>query len=126
MPYIIFRNMSPYFDSYANSGIPDIKGTEYQLHRWDDERRCQLLHLLPHLQLIDMGTCIEHRIGDLQTLTTAIMLRTGKRPLSHPNHATIHRLTNLTEDLLQYEKRQFGLTAEYVIHILCNTDLPDI
>jgi len=82
MPYVIFRNMSPHFDSYANSGIPDIKGTEYQLHRWDDDRRCQLLHLLPHLQLIDVGMCMEHRIGDLQTLTTAIMLRTGKRPFT--------------------------------------------
>ena len=62
IPYVIFRNMSPHFDSYANSGIPDITGTEYQLHRWDDDRRCQLLHLLPHLQLIDVGTCMEHRI----------------------------------------------------------------
>ena len=126
MPYVIFRNMSPHFDSYANSGIPDIKGTEYQLHRWDDHRRCQLLHLLPHLQLIDVGTCMEHRIGDLQTLTTAIMLRTGKRPLFHPNHSTTHRLTDMTEDSLQHEKLQFGLTAECVIRILCNTDLPDI
>jgi len=101
MPYVIFRNMSPHFDSYANSGIPKIKGTEFYLHRWDDQRRCQLLHLLPHLQLIDVGTCMEHRIGDLQTLTTAKMLRTGKRPLSHPNHSTTHRLTNLNEDSLQ-------------------------
>jgi len=30
MPYVIFRNMSPHFDSYANSGIPDIKGIEHQ------------------------------------------------------------------------------------------------
>jgi len=29
MPYVIFRNMSPHFDSYANSGIPKIKGTEF-------------------------------------------------------------------------------------------------
>jgi len=122
MPYVIFRNMSPHFDSYANSGIPDIKGTEYQLYRWDDDLRC----LLPHLQLIDVGTCMEHRIGDLQTLTKAILSRTGRRPLSHPDHSTTHRLTSLTEDSLQYEKRQFGLTAECVIHILCNTDLADM
>ena len=119
MPYVIFRNMSSHFDSYANSGIPDIKGTEYQLHCSEDDRRCQLLDLLPHLQLIDVGTCMEHRIGDLQTLTTAILFSTGQRPLSHPNLCTTHRLTNLTEDSLQYEKRQFGLTAECVIHILC-------
>jgi len=119
MPYVIFRNMSPHFDSYANSGIPDIKGTEYQLHCSEDDRRCQLLDLLPHLQLIDVGTCMEHRIKDLQTLTTAILFSTGQRPLSHPNLCTTHRLTNLTEDSLQYEKRQFGLTAECVIHILC-------
>ena len=24
MPYVIFRNMGPHFDSYANSGIPEI------------------------------------------------------------------------------------------------------
>jgi len=45
------------------------------------------------------------------------LFRTGKRPLSHPNHSTTYRLTNLIEDSLQYEKRQFGLTAECVIHI---------
>ena len=104
MPYVIFRNMSPHFDSYANSGIPDIKGTEHQLYSWDNDRRVQLLHLLPHLQLIDVGACMEHRIGDLQTLTKAILSRTGRRPLSHPNHSTTHRLTNLNEDSLQYEK----------------------
>jgi len=66
MPYVIFINMSPHFDSYANSGIPDIKGTEHQLYSWDkDDRKLQLLHLLPHLQLSDVGTCMEHRIGDL-------------------------------------------------------------
>jgi len=26
MPYVIFRNMSPYFDSHANSGFASIKG----------------------------------------------------------------------------------------------------
>jgi len=69
---------------------------------------------------------MEHRLGDLQTLTKAILSRTGRRPLSHPNHPTTHRLTNLTEDSLQYGKRQFGLTAECVIHILCNTDLANM
>ena len=69
---------------------------------------------------------MEHRIGDLQTLTTAILFSTGQRALSHPNHSTTHRLTNLTEDSPQYEKQQFGLTAECVIHILCNTDLADM
>ena len=122
VPYVVFRNMSPHFDSYANSGIPDIKGTEHQLYSWDNDRRVQLLHLLPHLQLIDVGTCMEHRIGYLQTLTKAILSTTGRRPLSHPNHSTTHRLTNLNEDSLQYEKRQFGFTAECVIHIY----LPDI
>jgi len=127
MPYVIFRNMSPLFDSYTNSGIPDIKGTEHQLYSWDkDDRRLQLLHLLPHLQLSDVGTCMEHRIGDLQTLITAILCRTGRRPLSHPNHSTTHRLTHLNENSLQHEKRQFNSTAECVIHILCKTDLPDI
>jgi len=104
MPYVIFRNTSPNFDSYANSGIPDMKGTEHQLYSWDNDRRVQLLHLLPHLQLIDVGTCMEHRIGYLQTLTKAILSTTGRRPLSHPNHFTTHRLTNLNEDSLQYEK----------------------
>jgi len=52
MPYVIFRNMSPHFDSHANCGIPDIKGTEHQLYSWDkDDQRLQLLHLLPHLHV---------------------------------------------------------------------------
>jgi len=125
MPYVIFRHKGPHFDRYANSGIPEIIGTEFKPYRWNDRRRCQLLHILPHLQLIDVGTSMENRIGDLQTLTAAIMLSTGNRTLSHPNHSTTHRLTNLNEDSLQIEKLQFGLTAEHVIHILCNTDLPD-
>jgi len=126
MPYVIFRHMGPHFDSYANSGIPYIKGTEFELYCWDDERRCQLLLLLPYLQLIDVGTAMEPRLGDLQTLTKAILSRTGRRPLSHPDHPTTHRLTNLTEDSLQHEKQQFGLTVECVIHILCNTDLANM
>jgi len=118
--------MGPHFDSYANSGIPYIIGPEFELYCCDDERRCQLLYLLPHLQIIDVGTAMEHRLGDLQTLTKAIMSRTGKRPPSHPDHPTTYRLTNLTEDSLQHEKQQCGLTAECVIHILCNTDLANM
>jgi len=66
---------------------------------------------------------MEHRLGDLQTLTKAILSRTGKSPLSHPDHSITHRSTKLTEDSLRHEKQQSGLTAECVIHILCNTDL---
>jgi len=78
MPYVIFRNMSSHFDSHANSGIPDIKGIQHQVHSWDKgDQKLQLLHLLPHLQLRDVGTCMERRIGDLQTLAKAIMNRTG-------------------------------------------------
>jgi len=54
------------------------------------------------------------------------LCRTGRRPLSHPNHSTTHRLPHLNENSLQHEKRQFGCTAQYVIHILCKTDLLDI
>jgi len=93
MPYVIFRNMSSHFDSHANSGIPDIKGMEHQFYSWDKiDQRLQLLHLLPHLQLSDVESCMEHRIGDLQTLAKAIMNKTGRRPLSHPNHPTTQRL----------------------------------
>jgi len=65
MPYVIFRDMGPHFDSYANSGIPDIIGTNLELFCCENEQRCQLLYLLPHLQLIDVGTNMEHRLGDL-------------------------------------------------------------
>jgi len=126
MPYFVFRNMSPHFDSYANSGIPDIRGTELHLYNWDEgDRNPQLLHLLPHLQLSDVETCMEHRIGDLQMLAKAIIDRTGRRPASHPNHSTTRRLTQLNAHSLQCKRRQFGITAEEVIHILCKTDLPD-
>jgi len=123
MPYVIFRDMGPHFDSYANSGIPDIIATNLELYCCENERRCQLLYLLPHLQLIDVGTDMEHRLGDLQTLTKTILSRTGKRPLSHPDHPTTRRSTKLTADSLRHEKQQSGLTAECVIHILCNTNL---
>jgi len=72
MPYVIFRNMSPHFDSHANSGIPCIKGMEHQFYssrinaRRYINQQLQLLHLLPHLQLSDVGTYMEHRIGDQQ------------------------------------------------------------
>jgi len=123
MPYIIFRDTGPHFDNYANSGTPNIVGTDLKPYFCEDERRCQLLYLLPHLQLIDVGTAMKHRLGDLQTLTIAILSRTGRSPPSHPDHPTTYRLTKLTEDSLQHEKQQLGLTAECVIHILCNTDL---
>jgi len=99
---------------------------EHQFYSWDkDYQKLQLLHLLPHLQLSDVGICIEHRIGDLQTLAEAIMNRTGRRPLSHPNHSTTQRLTQLIDNSLQHERRQFGITADNVINILCKTDPPD-
>jgi len=127
MPYVIFRNMGPHFDSYANSGIPDIIDScldlhlrEDELHRRESEPRSQLLSLLPHLQLTDVGTAMEHRLGDLQTLTKTIGSRTGKRPLSHPDHPTTYRSTKLTADSLRQEKQRLGLTAESIIHILCN------
>ena len=88
MPYVIFRHMGPHFDSYANSGIPDIIGTNLELYCGDHEQRFQLLYLLPHLQLIDVGTDLEHRLGDLQTLTKTILSKTGNpfspRPPLHP------------------------------------------
>ena len=123
MPYVIFRDMGPHFDSYANSGIPNIIGTNHELYCCENERSCQLLYLLPHLQRIDVGMGMEHRLGDLQTLSTTILSRTGKRPLSHPNHPTTRRSNKLTADSLRHEKQQSGLTAKCVIHILCNTDL---
>ena len=104
MPYVIFKDMGPHFDIYANSGIPNIIGTEPELYCCDDERR----YLLPHLQFIDVGTAMEHRLGDLQTLTKAILSRTGKMPPSHPDHHITYRLTNLTEDSLQHEKQQWA------------------
>ena len=123
MPYVIFRYMGPHFDNYGNSGIPNIIGTDLEPYCCEDERRFQLLYLLPHLQLIDVGNAMEHRLGDPQTLNKAILSRTGRTPLSHPDHPTTHRLTKLTEDSLRHEKQHLGLTAECVIHILCNTDL---
>jgi len=125
MPYFIFRNMSPHFDCYANSGIPDIKGTEHHFYSWDEgDKKLQLLHLLPHLQLSDVATGMEHRIDDLQTLAKSIIDRMGRRPPSHPNHSTTQRLTQLNENLLQHERRKFGIAADNVINILCKTDPP--
>jgi len=68
---------------------------------------------------------MEHRIGDLQTLAKAIIDRTGRRPPSHPNHSTTQRLIQLNENSLQHERRQFGITADNFIHILCKTNPPD-
>jgi len=127
MPYVIFRNMSPHFDSYANSGIPDIKGTEHHFYSGDEgDKRLKLLHLLPHLHPRDVGINMTSRIDDLQTLAKAITDSTGQRPASHPYHSTTHRLTQLNANSLQQEKRQFGTTAENIIHILCKTELSDI
>jgi len=63
MPYAIFRNMSPHFDSHANSGIPGMKGSAHQFYSGRmntdadeiDHQLLQLLHLLPHLQRNDVG-----------------------------------------------------------------------
>jgi len=123
MPYVIFRHMGPHFDSYANSGIPDIIGTQLGRYRSEHEQRAQLLDLLPHLQLIDVGTDLEHRWGDLQTLTDTILSKVGQRPPSHPDHPSTRRSTALTRNSLGQEKHLASLTAECVIHILCNTDL---
>jgi len=38
MPYVIFRDMGPHFDSYANSGIPDIIGTNLELYCCESEQ----------------------------------------------------------------------------------------
>jgi hypothetical protein len=32
LPYVIFRNMSPHFDSHANSGIPSIKRLTHRFY----------------------------------------------------------------------------------------------
>jgi len=133
MPYVILRNMSPHFDSYANSGIPGIKGSTHRFYSGRintgadtiDLQSLQLLHLLPHLQYNDVGTWMESRGSDLQTLVRAIMNRTGQSLLSSPNHSTTQRLIHLAEIQLQQERRQFGITAATVINILCKTDPPD-
>ena len=66
MPYVVFRNMGPHFDSYANSGIPDIKGTEHQFYSGEEgDKRLELLHLLPHLHPSDVGINMTSRIDDL-------------------------------------------------------------
>jgi len=133
MPYIILRNMSPHYDSHANSGIPGIKGLTHRFYNSKmntdtytiDLQSLQLLHLLPHLQYNDVGTWMESRGNDLQTLARAIMNRTGRSLLSSPNHSTTQRLIHLAEIPLQQERRQFGITAATVINILCKTDPPD-
>jgi len=91
MPYVIFRNMGPHFDSYANSGIPeiidpciDLHLREREIHRRESEQRSPLLSLLPHLQLIDVGTAMEHRLGDLQTLTKPYGPKREKGPSPSP------------------------------------------
>jgi len=133
MPYVIFRNMSPHFDSHANSGIPGTQGLTHRFYSGSiktdadtiDLQSLQLLHLLPHLQYNDVGTWMESRESDLQTLARAIMNRTGRSLRSTPHHSTTQRLILLAEIPLQQERRQFGITAATVINILCKTDPPD-
>jgi len=133
MPYVIFRNMSPHFDSHANSGIPGITGLTHRFHSGRmntdadkiDLQSLQLLDLLPHLKENDVATWMEARARDLQTLARAIMNRTGRSSLSSPNHSTTQRLTQLTAIPLQQERRQFGITAATAINILCKIDPPD-
>ena len=60
-----------------------------------------------------------------QTLAKAIMNKTGRNPLSHPNHSTTQRLTQLADNSLQHRRQQFGITADNVINILCKVDPPD-
>ena len=139
MPYVILRNMSPHFDSYANSGIPGIKGMAHRYYNGRintegdvvDHQVLQLLHLLPHLQRNDVGKTGVFRTGwqdrgrDLQALEAAIMKRVGRRYISHHNHSTTQRLTQLDVIPLQQERRQFSITAANVINILCKTNPPD-
>jgi len=128
--YVIFRHMSPPFDSHANSGIPGLKGLAHRFYSGRintdtdeiDHQLLQLLHLLPHLQ----RNWVSFRGHDLHTLARAIMNRTGRSLLSNPNHSTTQRLTHLAEIPLQQERRQFGITAENVINILCKTHPPDM
>jgi len=132
LPSVIFRNMSPHFNSHANSGIPSMKGLTHRFYssrmntdaNTIDLQSLQLLHLLPHLQYNDVGTWMESRGSDLQTLARAIMNKTGRSSLSSPNHSTTQRLFHLAEISLQQERCQFGITAAIVINILCKTDPP--
>jgi len=117
MPYVIFRNMSPHFDSHANGGIPSISDKI-------DLQLLQLLHLLPHLNYNDVGIWMEPRGRDLQMLARAIMNRTGRSFVSSPIHSTTQRLIHLAEIPLQQERHQFGITAATAIKILCKTDPP--
>ena len=118
--------MGPHFDSYANSGIPEITGTEHQpFSGRGKEKRPDLLHLLPHLRPNDVGLNALTRIRDLQQLATAIQESTGRRPASHPNHSTTYRLSQLNAKLLQQERQLLGNRAKNIIHILCTTDLAD-
>ena len=101
MPYVTFRNISPHFDSHANSGIPLTHQFYSSRMNTDadkiDLQLLQLLHLLPHLQHNDVGTWMESRECDLQTLVRAIMNRTGRSLLSSLNHSTTQRLIHLAE-----------------------------
>ena len=125
MPYVIFRNMSPHFDSHANGGIPSITGMTQLFYSGRmntdsdkiDLQLLQLLHLLPHLNYNDVGIWMEPRGRDLQMLARAIMNRTGRSFVSSPIHSTTQRLIHLAEIPLQQERHQFGITAATAIKI---------
>ena len=69
--------MGPHFDSYANSGIPEIIGKAHQPPSGGGTgQRPDLLHLLPHLSPNDVGLNALSRTGDLQQLATAIQAST--------------------------------------------------
>ena len=93
MPYVILRNVSPHFDTYANSKIPGIQGMADPIYKSRTNKEGgeiahqvrQFLHLLPHLQRNDMGktgalgTEKQDSWSDLQALEMAILSRAGRR-----------------------------------------------
>ena len=101
MPYVVFRHMGPHFDSYANSGIPEITGTAHQpFSGRGKEKRPDLLHLLPHLRPNDVGSNALSRIRDLQQLATAILGKKVRDDDLPPTPTTPLRIgcPNLTPD----------------------------
>ena len=71
-----------------------------------------------------LGTGWQDRGRDLQALEAAILNRAGRRYISHPNHPTTQRLTQLDATALLQERRQLDITAANVINILCKTNPP--
>ena len=104
MPYVVFRHMGPHFDSYANSGIPEITGTAHQPFNGRGKERPDLLHLLPHLCPSDVGSNVLTRIRDLQQLATAIQESTGRRPISCFHASTMVRMYTTTPGAPQYKR----------------------